>query len=147
MGRHARRVSRYAKGVDRYAREACSHAREWVDMPLQVICLYSSCFLNQVGRAMFQSCIFFNTLTVFCYLIIWILLVKMKTSHELKETKRIFKSLFLIMCTVVIGWMVNGLLELSLPYFYLSGAQIGINLPVLYFFCTDYTVVNQKRNA
>uniref|UniRef100_A0A915DIH6 G-protein coupled receptors family 1 profile domain-containing protein n=1 Tax=Ditylenchus dipsaci TaxID=166011 RepID=A0A915DIH6_9BILA len=115
----------------------------------QVICVYSGCFLNEAGRAMFRSCVIFNGLTVISYIIIGILMVKINATQQIKESRQIFKSLIMIMVVVIIGWMVNGILEIVMPYVAQNGAQIwfttrlgaffiniasGLNLPILYVF-------------
>ncbi|KAI1710969.1 serpentine type 7TM GPCR chemoreceptor srsx domain-containing protein [Ditylenchus destructor] len=122
----------------------------------KVICMYTTCFLNEAGRLFFKSYIIFNGSTVVCYIILWILMRKIATETRLKETRRIFKSLFIIMTVVVLGWMLNGILELGMPYLTRSGevnwfvTRIGafsvsvassINLPILYLFNPEYKKV------
>lgn len=50
--------------------------------------MHSVCFLNEVGTKMYGSCVVFNILTIFCYIIIWNLLKRVKGK---KNNKKLFK--------------------------------------------------------
>ncbi|KAI1718261.1 serpentine type 7TM GPCR chemoreceptor srsx domain-containing protein [Ditylenchus destructor] len=121
-----------------------------------VICMHTVCYLGPVATLMFWSCVTFNVFTIAVYLITWFLLRNLKrytSGQAVTKTRKIFKSLAIIMISVLLGWMFNAMLEIVLQYCQVNGALIwfitrlgamsvnivsGITAPVLYFCSTDY---------
>ncbi|KAI1698200.1 serpentine type 7TM GPCR chemoreceptor srsx domain-containing protein [Ditylenchus destructor] len=98
-----------------------------------------------------------NALTVLCYVCIWIVLKLKTATSSAKSTRKIFKSLAILVGLVVFGSISNNILKLMiLPAFNVSALQMwylsqfggillnfasAVNVPVLYFFSRDYRVI------
>ncbi|KAI1707716.1 serpentine type 7TM GPCR chemoreceptor srsx domain-containing protein [Ditylenchus destructor] len=126
-----------------------------------VVCMYSAMFQGEAGKIIFRSCVLFNFLTMVCYALIWVLLKRSKVIglHTYKSM-RMFQALVTIMCIVLLGWMLNAIIELAIPCFTDNGTiawfvtrigafginiASGINAPVLYLFSSDYRYAIRKE--
>uniref|UniRef100_A0A915DR75 G-protein coupled receptors family 1 profile domain-containing protein n=1 Tax=Ditylenchus dipsaci TaxID=166011 RepID=A0A915DR75_9BILA len=126
-----------------------------------VVCMHSAVFIGYVGPFQFQSCLTFSIMTIFCYALIWILL-RTKKSGDVKSTRRIFKSLVVILIVVFCGWTLNSIIELTCRYYTNTATQrffvtrigallinltSGSDLIILYFCSTDYKIVINREIA
>ncbi|KAF7629150.1 G_PROTEIN_RECEP_F1_2 domain-containing protein [Meloidogyne graminicola] len=130
----------------------------------QVICSITDCFQKDLGQMTFRNNIIVILFSTLNYIIIWIVIKWRSTNNKQVEnyTKKIFKSLSVIMAMVLAGWMLNTLVHVILPLFSLDEIQIfylisilgcisnfvmACNLPVLYTFSIDYkTALNRFYN-
>ncbi|KAH7695937.1 Protein SRSX-31, partial [Aphelenchoides avenae] len=79
-----------------------------------VICMYSACFLDEIGVTMFRASGIVGALTVACYLTIWLVMKRTKTA-SFRIAKRTVKSLAAIMVCVLVSWGLNAALEIVVP--------------------------------
>ncbi|CAD5228140.1 unnamed protein product [Bursaphelenchus okinawaensis] len=124
--------------------------------PIQ--CRIIDSFGGAAGAVWFRMCVILNLLDIFVYTAVWILIKKKAGTSD--AMRKVFKSLVVIMITVVVGWMLDAFVEaILLPYgnipishwyYYESVFGIFINLAsasnvfVMYFFSAEYQLTIQR---